>query len=121
MSIADRRDFVSALAKEARVDERGLYAREAATWPDLKKAAGKGLVRIGAHTIRHPPLSALSAQEAHAEIADGRTRLEKNLGQEVRHFAYRLRRQGLCRPARIRHDARYWFHHFSNDAPRPRV
>ena len=45
-------------------------------------------MEIGAHTITHPILCRLNAQEAHHEIADGRRELEAILRSPVTLFAY---------------------------------
>ncbi|MGH8657507.1 MAG: polysaccharide deacetylase family protein [Gammaproteobacteria bacterium] len=47
--------------------------------------AGMG---IGAHTVTHPILARLNAQEAHSEIASGRDYLATLTGQPVELFAY---------------------------------
>jgi peptidoglycan/xylan/chitin deacetylase (PgdA/CDA1 family) len=43
---------------------------------------------IGAHTVSHPILSAISNAEARAEIADGRARLQDIIQAKVTLFAY---------------------------------
>jgi peptidoglycan/xylan/chitin deacetylase (PgdA/CDA1 family) len=47
-----------------------------------------GLVEFGSHTMRHPRLTKVSAEEARWEIAESKRRLEADLGREVRAFAY---------------------------------
>ncbi|MCM8620680.1 MAG: polysaccharide deacetylase family protein [Candidatus Accumulibacter sp.] len=49
------------------------------------RAAG---MEIGAHTHSHPILTAVDDQQAYAEIAYGKARLEKILGETVDVFAY---------------------------------
>jgi peptidoglycan/xylan/chitin deacetylase (PgdA/CDA1 family) len=48
----------------------------------------RGRVGIGAHTITHPPLTALAPAECRAEIAGSRSRCLDLSGQEVRGFAF---------------------------------
>lgn len=46
------------------------------------------LIEIGAHTVTHPALSALSAASQQKEIQQSKTYLEQALGQPVTSFAY---------------------------------
>ncbi|WP_234413954.1 polysaccharide deacetylase family protein [Ideonella sp. A 288] len=48
----------------------------------------QGGMQIGVHTVSHPILATLSADEARREIADCRQTLETLLGERVAHFAY---------------------------------
>jgi peptidoglycan/xylan/chitin deacetylase (PgdA/CDA1 family) len=66
----------------ARPSHRALTAEEA-----LRLAEGD-LVEIGAHTMTHPVLAALSASEQRQEIQESKARLETMLGREVGSFAY---------------------------------
>jgi len=43
---------------------------------------------IGNHSMSHPPLTGLSAEEAHREIADARSKLREYFGQPILGFAY---------------------------------
>lgn len=88
LDVPTRRDFVAELAAKAGVEARALYAREAARWSDMKEAAAKGLLKIGAHTIRHPSLATLDEAAAKHEIEASRARLEREFSQEIHHFAY---------------------------------
>jgi peptidoglycan/xylan/chitin deacetylase (PgdA/CDA1 family) len=45
-------------------------------------------MEIGAHTVSHPILTAVAAEEARADIAQGRAELEKLTGAPVKLFAY---------------------------------
>lgn len=49
------------------------------------RSAGMG---IGAHTVLHPILSALTVPQAQQELAQGKAALEVIIGSEVRHLAY---------------------------------
>ena len=46
------------------------------------------LCTIGAHTVSHPRLDTLSAEEQEKEIIQSRQRLENLLGHPIRHFSY---------------------------------
>ncbi|MBV1704799.1 MAG: polysaccharide deacetylase family protein, partial [Hyphomicrobiales bacterium] len=74
-------------------------SREGAAWrreiaeefmdeAELRALAGHPLATIGAHTMTHPRLSRLSADDARAEMEGSRRDLERRFGREVAHFAY---------------------------------
>jgi peptidoglycan/xylan/chitin deacetylase (PgdA/CDA1 family) len=79
-------------------DPAELRARHAITWDMLRSWRNDPCVEIGAHTISHPRISALSAEAAHAEMAGGKQRLEEMLSLEIRHFAFPFGRRGDCGP-----------------------
>jgi peptidoglycan/xylan/chitin deacetylase (PgdA/CDA1 family) len=60
----------------------------AASWDELRVAAGEPLLTIGAHTVTHPVLAELPEALADEEISQGRRRLEAELGRPVTHLAY---------------------------------
>jgi peptidoglycan/xylan/chitin deacetylase (PgdA/CDA1 family) len=53
----------------------------------VRELADAGM-EIGAHTVNHPILKSLGADEATAEIAAGKAELERITGREVHSFAY---------------------------------
>lgn len=57
-------------------------------WAEVREMAVSGLVSIGAHTITHPILSRLPAEQAYQEIVEGKRRIEQNFGSKVDFFAY---------------------------------
>jgi peptidoglycan/xylan/chitin deacetylase (PgdA/CDA1 family) len=56
-------------------------------WRQVRELAARGF-EIASHTLTHLDLGRIRGAEARREIFDSRTRLEQELGQEVRHFAY---------------------------------
>ncbi len=62
---------------------------------ELRTLAGSG-TEIGAHTVHHLDLTALSEEHAEREIRESRFRLEDSLGRAVEAFAYPY---GTCTPA----------------------
>lgn len=54
---------------------------------ELVRLAEAG-IEVGAHTLTHPVLSALSTQEQQLEVSHGKQRLGDILGRPVRSFAY---------------------------------
>ena len=81
-------DRVNAMFEQANLDWRQMCAAEALSWKDLCELARDPLVTIGAHTVNHPVLSALSAEQACAEMRDSRERIEARIGAPVAHFCY---------------------------------
>lgn len=55
---------------------------------ELNQMARSSLFEIGAHTVHHPLLSALSDYEQEQEIARGKQTLEQWINKEVTSFAY---------------------------------
>lgn len=57
-------------------------------WDQVEVMARHPLVTIGAHTVSHPVLNALPADDAWTEMSESRRRIEARLGRPVKHFAY---------------------------------
>ena len=57
------------------------------SWSALQELAAAGW-EVGAHTVSHPCLDAISAEQAEREIIDSRRMLEDRLGIGVTSFAY---------------------------------
>jgi peptidoglycan/xylan/chitin deacetylase (PgdA/CDA1 family) len=70
-------------------DEHSAICRRFAllTGDELQRLCGVGMT-IGAHTMSHPILSQVSVEQAHAEIAESRQRIESAIGKRVWAFAY---------------------------------
>jgi len=63
--------------------------RDLTMTPDQMVAmASSGLIEIGAHTVTHPPMTALGRDAQEREVADSRRRCEDLLGHPVTGFAY---------------------------------
>ena len=58
------------------------------TWDDARVMQRSPFVTIGAHSLSHPILKSLSEADAFNEIHGSKLVTEKQLGCEVRHFAY---------------------------------
>jgi peptidoglycan/xylan/chitin deacetylase (PgdA/CDA1 family) len=61
--------------------------RELMGWQELREAAELG-ISLGAHTVNHPDLSTLPAEDILRELRDCRVSLEDGTGQAVETFAY---------------------------------
>jgi peptidoglycan/xylan/chitin deacetylase (PgdA/CDA1 family) len=88
LPIAERQDVVGRLAAEAGVKAGDIFAAVSPGWVRLKQVAANPYLRIGAHTLTHPPLAALNIGAACREIVESKRRIETEIGREVRHFAY---------------------------------
>ena len=58
-----------------------------AGWDELKRLDPR-VVTIGSHTMTHPILTSLSADQVDAELRESRTAMERELGRPVTHFCY---------------------------------
>lgn len=75
------------------IDDHGiepsiLSQRVAMSWDTIKALAANALATIGAHTITHPALSKLSAEEVRHEALKSRDLIAKHVGYQPKHFAY---------------------------------
>jgi len=58
------------------------------SWDEIGRLAQHPMVTIGAHTVSHPPLTALAPEDARREIEESRSALEARAGVSAAHFAY---------------------------------
>jgi peptidoglycan/xylan/chitin deacetylase (PgdA/CDA1 family) len=80
------------------VDAEELHRNYAISWEMLEILREDPLVEIGAHTVSHARIAALSVADAVAEVRGSRERLSKRLDIDVRHFAFPFGRSGDCGP-----------------------
>ena len=57
------------------------------TWDDARALVKSGHI-VGSHTMTHPNVAQIPADEARRELADSKLKLEKELRQPVKHFCY---------------------------------
>lgn len=88
LGAAERADILAELADWAGLARTGRPAYRAMTALELRELTRGGLIGLGAHTISHPVLSSLSAENQYAEIAGSRQQLESIIGRPVLTFAY---------------------------------
>ena len=55
-------------------------------WPTIRRLAANG-VTFGNHSVSHPDLTSLGPEELDAELTQSKSKLEHELGRQVRHFA----------------------------------
>ena len=80
----------ASLCRVARLDPADIVDEACLDWHGVRTLAAHPLVTIGAHTLTHPRLARLPADEARREMGDSRDRLEAELQRQVAHFAYPL-------------------------------
>jgi len=57
------------------------------SYDQLRKLAGHGHI-VGSHTMTHPNMAQLKADDAQRELAESKQRLESRLGAPIKHFSY---------------------------------
>lgn len=57
-------------------------------WHEVRALAAAPGITIGSHTLTHPYLQRVSPEQARAEIADSRRRIEQQIGRPVEFFCY---------------------------------
>lgn len=67
-------------------------------WDSARTLASDPLVTIGAHSLTHPPLATLNADDCRREMVASRVTLERELGVPVRYQAYPYGGAAQCGP-----------------------
>jgi len=78
------------------IDGDAMHWKHAMSWEMLDELARDPLVEIGAHTVSHARISALSPEAALDELAQSRRRLNERLGIDIKHFAFPYGRAADC-------------------------
>lgn len=60
----------------------------ALTWEQLKEMVYSGLCTVGSHSMTHPGLTRIGADEVRAELMESKRIIEKHLSIKVKHFSY---------------------------------
>jgi peptidoglycan/xylan/chitin deacetylase (PgdA/CDA1 family) len=84
----DQKAAIRDLAVAAGVDFAAPGRDTLMNWDELRRMSAHPLVTIGAHTLSHYNLKRLSDGKALMEMQEGAGRLEIELGERPRHFAY---------------------------------
>ncbi|MBX9930989.1 MAG: polysaccharide deacetylase family protein [Methylobacterium sp.] len=79
---------IAALSEEAGQPTGRVAAELCLSWSELRVLAADPSVTIGAHTVSHPMLAKHGEDAVVFEIAEGRRRIEGQLGAPVRHLSY---------------------------------
>jgi peptidoglycan/xylan/chitin deacetylase (PgdA/CDA1 family) len=83
-----RRQVLDQLVAWAGVEWQGRPSHRTLRSEEVWKLADGGLVEVGAHTVTHPVLHALPADEQRTEIRQSKASLEEILGRPVTSFSY---------------------------------
>ena len=70
------------------VPDHGLCEKLALTWEQLKEMVDSGLCTLGAHSMTHPGLTRISADEVRDELMESKRIIEEHLPIKVKHFSY---------------------------------
>lgn len=97
-SEADLLDRIADLCRQAGIPSGGVASELCLSWAELRDLARDPAVTIGAHTVSHPMLAKHAAETAAREIADGRARIEMELGRSVRHLSFPVGDPGSAGP-----------------------
>jgi len=92
----DAREQMLQFARTYKVDAQEICRSMGARWQTLKKAVKDPLFHVGAHTITHPILSRLPAEQARSEMVESRSRIQSELDVYVEHFAYPYGGDTVC-------------------------
>jgi peptidoglycan/xylan/chitin deacetylase (PgdA/CDA1 family) len=84
----ERRQVLNQLRSWVSVDENSWRDYRPLSSTEILDLTRDGLVEVGAHTVNHPVLAALSVEEQRYEILESKRFLEVVLGHPVIHFAY---------------------------------
>lgn len=90
----ERSSVLADLAKTAGVTSEGRPTHRVLGTEEVQQLSNGGLAEIGAHTVTHPQLSALSAKEQSWEIRECRRSLENLTNRPVVSFSYPFGSQG---------------------------
>ena len=84
----EQRAIIRSLADQYGLNLEKLAEQEIMSWDEVRQLDSDALVTIGAHTHDHYALARLETAFARTDILKGIERLEAELGQRPRHFAY---------------------------------
>jgi peptidoglycan/xylan/chitin deacetylase (PgdA/CDA1 family) len=82
------REVCATLAVQAGLQPGALAAHLCLDWEGVRRLARHPLCTIGAHTLTHPMLAKHDAAVMRRELAEGRARIEAQIGLPVRHVSY---------------------------------
>jgi peptidoglycan/xylan/chitin deacetylase (PgdA/CDA1 family) len=87
-SPAARRDYLAHLFAAEGLEPPTPRREEFLSWEELRELSRHPLVTLGAHTVNHPLLTALSWAEGFSELRLARREIESRLGLKVEAVAY---------------------------------
>jgi peptidoglycan/xylan/chitin deacetylase (PgdA/CDA1 family) len=78
---------VSAIERDLEVEPLALRDPLMMNWEEIRSLARAGHI-VGSHTLTHPNVARIPADEVRKELVESRLRLEEQLGSPVHHFSY---------------------------------
>jgi peptidoglycan/xylan/chitin deacetylase (PgdA/CDA1 family) len=84
----DKQTLLDAIFEPFDMDLTELTKRSVLNWEQIKMLSNDPLVTIGAHTINHYRLGALSAADAEREIKGSIAIIQERTGKEVKHLSF---------------------------------
>ena len=84
----DQREWISQTCSQHGIDLNAMCRAVAMTWDEIRIMNSDPLATIGAHTLNHYNLAKLSGADAKREILESGKRIEAELGEPTKHFAY---------------------------------
>jgi peptidoglycan/xylan/chitin deacetylase (PgdA/CDA1 family) len=84
----EQRDWTLRWGEKSGIDVHALCRSAMMTWDEIRTLNTEPLASIGAHTLNHFNLLKLDEAEAKCEIEQSKKRIEEELGESVRSFAY---------------------------------
>jgi peptidoglycan/xylan/chitin deacetylase (PgdA/CDA1 family) len=87
-STAGRREFLSSFLDANGLQRSRSRSDEFLSWEELRELSGHPLVAIGAHTVSHPLLTAITWRESLAELRLSKREIESRTGIGVEAVAY---------------------------------
>ncbi len=79
---------IAAICRQLNTQTAGRSENLALTTPQLQTLSLSKYIDIGAHTVNHPQLSALTDDEQVEEIKESKIRLEQIIGKTITNFSY---------------------------------
>jgi peptidoglycan/xylan/chitin deacetylase (PgdA/CDA1 family) len=86
--LGERRRILEELRRWAGTEAEGRSTHRALTRAELPRICDDGLIELGAHTVNHPPLAALSLVEQEPEISASKSCLEEVCDRRVTSLSY---------------------------------
>jgi peptidoglycan/xylan/chitin deacetylase (PgdA/CDA1 family) len=84
----EQRAWIKDFCDKHGIDLHAMCRAAAMDWDEIRQLADDPLCTIGAHSINHFALADLSEDEALAEMVGSADRIDWELGERPRHFAY---------------------------------
>lgn len=86
---ADEQDrFVDRIAEDLNIDLSGIARSLFLSWDQIQEINKDSLIDIGSHTLTHPRLTDIPAEQARREIGKSKRKIEDKLGKAVNSFCY---------------------------------